>query len=179
MTDPRRTIRGSIPSYVWKPAGCARNSAPITTATALAIGVLAGVVCVGVGLLLPRAGDADKDKLIWEWGKPEPSPYQLEWDHLVEAIRKPKPPKPGSRWRLLAHHDDGYVACDVTNAGEFDELCVDGWLHIERMSDRTWWAAVETTGGTVHLWFAVGRDGKATVTVSEGAEHLGGVRRWP
>ena len=34
-----------------------------------------------------------KDDLAWEWGKPEdePNPYQLEWDHLVEAIRNDKP----------------------------------------------------------------------------------------
>ncbi|MCA8989149.1 MAG: Gfo/Idh/MocA family oxidoreductase [Planctomycetaceae bacterium] len=28
------------------------------------------------------------DQLAWEWGKPEPSPYQLEWEHLMMAIRK-------------------------------------------------------------------------------------------
>jgi predicted dehydrogenase len=28
---------------------------------------------------------------IWTFGSKEPSPYQLEWDHLMEAIRKDKP----------------------------------------------------------------------------------------
>jgi predicted dehydrogenase len=32
-----------------------------------------------------------KDELAWEWGKAEPNPYQLEWDQLVQAIRKDTP----------------------------------------------------------------------------------------
>jgi predicted dehydrogenase len=32
----------------------------------------------------------DKSKLSWKWDKPEPSPYQLEWDHLLAAIREDK-----------------------------------------------------------------------------------------
>jgi len=31
------------------------------------------------------------DQLVWSATKPEPDPYQLEWDHLVEAIRQDKP----------------------------------------------------------------------------------------
>ena len=27
----------------------------------------------------------------WRWGKPEPDPYQLEWDDLIDAIRNDKP----------------------------------------------------------------------------------------
>jgi predicted dehydrogenase len=34
---------------------------------------------------------AKKADLVWEWGKPEPNPYQLEWDHLIAAIRDNKP----------------------------------------------------------------------------------------
>lgn len=30
------------------------------------------------------------DSMTWEFPQPEPNPYQLEWDHLVEAIRKDK-----------------------------------------------------------------------------------------
>ncbi len=33
---------------------------------------------------------ADAD-LAWAFPQPEPNPYQLEWDHLVEAIRQNKP----------------------------------------------------------------------------------------
>lgn len=32
-----------------------------------------------------------KTDLAWEYGKAEPSPYQLEWDHLIDAIRQDKP----------------------------------------------------------------------------------------
>jgi predicted dehydrogenase len=27
----------------------------------------------------------------WRWDKPEPDPYQLEWDHLIDAIKNNKP----------------------------------------------------------------------------------------
>jgi predicted dehydrogenase len=33
----------------------------------------------------------DKDAIAWAFGKPEPNPYQLEWDHLIKAIREDKP----------------------------------------------------------------------------------------
>jgi len=33
----------------------------------------------------------DKDSLIWAFPQPEKSPYQLEWDDLIEAIREDKP----------------------------------------------------------------------------------------
>jgi hypothetical protein len=29
--------------------------------------------------------------LVWAFPQPEPNPYQLEWDHLIEAIRQDKP----------------------------------------------------------------------------------------
>src|SRR5262249_50231707 len=32
-----------------------------------------------------------KQHLVWRYEKEEPNPYQLEWDHLIEAIRKDKP----------------------------------------------------------------------------------------
>jgi predicted dehydrogenase len=33
----------------------------------------------------------DNDKPAWAASQPEPNPYQLEWDHLIEAIRNDKP----------------------------------------------------------------------------------------
>jgi hypothetical protein len=36
----------------------------------------------------PRAAKAN---LAWAFGPNEPNPYQLEWDHLMDAIRKDKP----------------------------------------------------------------------------------------
>jgi len=35
--------------------------------------------------------NAVKEKLAWAFPQPEPNPYQLEWDDLVEAIRQDKP----------------------------------------------------------------------------------------
>jgi len=32
-----------------------------------------------------------RKNLTWAYPQPEPNPYQLEWDHLIEAIRKDKP----------------------------------------------------------------------------------------
>jgi hypothetical protein len=31
------------------------------------------------------------ENLIWKVPQPEPNPYQLEWDDLIDAIRKDKP----------------------------------------------------------------------------------------
>lgn len=33
----------------------------------------------------------DKDALQWSFGRKEPNPYQLEWNHLIDAIRNDKP----------------------------------------------------------------------------------------
>ncbi|WP_417730104.1 Gfo/Idh/MocA family protein [Rosistilla oblonga] len=35
-----------------------------------------------------RGQVADKANLAWEFGQPEPNPYQLEWDDLIAAIRE-------------------------------------------------------------------------------------------
>jgi predicted dehydrogenase len=32
-----------------------------------------------------------RDNLAWAFPQPEPDPYQLEWDHLIEAIRQDRP----------------------------------------------------------------------------------------
>ena len=32
-----------------------------------------------------------KENLAWAYPKSEPSPYQLEWEHLIDAIRQDKP----------------------------------------------------------------------------------------
>ncbi len=31
------------------------------------------------------------DELVWSASQPEPDPYQLEWDHLIDAIRNDRP----------------------------------------------------------------------------------------
>jgi len=32
-----------------------------------------------------------KEDIVWKFPRREPNPYQLEWDHLIEAIREDKP----------------------------------------------------------------------------------------
>lgn len=33
----------------------------------------------------------NEEQLVWAFPQPEPNPYQLEWNHLIEAIRQDKP----------------------------------------------------------------------------------------
>jgi predicted dehydrogenase len=33
----------------------------------------------------------NRNDVVWAFPQPEPNPYQLEWDHLIEAIREDKP----------------------------------------------------------------------------------------
>jgi hypothetical protein len=40
---------------------------------------------------LYQAQDFAPENLTWAFPQPEPNPYQLEWDHLIEAIRNDKP----------------------------------------------------------------------------------------
>jgi predicted dehydrogenase len=38
-----------------------------------------------------RTHTMENDGLLWRFPQPEPSPYQLEWDDLIDAIRNNKP----------------------------------------------------------------------------------------
>jgi predicted dehydrogenase len=38
-----------------------------------------------------RGHDMTRSNLAWAFPQPEPNPYQLEWDHLIEAIRQQTP----------------------------------------------------------------------------------------
>ncbi len=40
---------------------------------------------------LYKGQDFAKEKLTWAFPQPEPNPYQLEWDELIDAIRHDKP----------------------------------------------------------------------------------------
>lgn len=44
---------------------------------------------------------------------------------------------PGRRWRLLSVERGKPV--ELANRGTFDELVVDGWLHVEMMDSRQYW----------------------------------------
>ena len=38
-----------------------------------------------------KGHEISRANLVWAFPQPEPNPYQLEWDHLMEAIRQDKP----------------------------------------------------------------------------------------
>jgi len=82
---------------------------------------------------------ARKD-LVWSAPQPEPNPYQLEWDHLIDAIRNNKPyneVKRGaeaslvtSMGRMAAHTGqvitfDDMLACTHEFAPHVDKLAMD------------------------------------------------------
>ncbi len=52
----------------------------------------------------------EKDDLVWAYPPPEANPYQLEWNHLIEAIRQDKPYNEVER---------GVQASLVTSMGRF------------------------------------------------------------
>jgi predicted dehydrogenase len=87
---------------------------------------------------------------IWAFQGREPNPYQLEWDHLVEAIRKDKPFNEVRRGaeaslitsmgRMAAHTGqeitrDQILACDHEFAPHVDKLTMDGPAPIMPGSD--------------------------------------------
>jgi len=82
-----------------------------------------------------------KKDIVWQGPKDEPNPYQLEWDHLVAAIREDKPyneVKRGaeaslvtSMGRMAAHTGqvitfDEMLACNHEFAPTVDKLVIDG-----------------------------------------------------
>lgn len=69
---------------------------------------------------------------------------------------------PGRNWRLT-HREDGRKLEHV-GTGTFDELTVDGWLHIEQLEERVWWMRV----GDARLTFSIEADGQASVDVQRG-----------
>ena len=82
-----------------------------------------------------------KKHLLWAFPQPEPNPYQLEWDHLVEAIRNDHPyneVKRGveaslvtSMGRMAAHTGEVVTFDDMLNcphefAPELERLTMNG-----------------------------------------------------
>jgi predicted dehydrogenase len=83
----------------------------------------------------------DKDNLVWAFPQPEPNPYQLEWEDLLEAIRKDTPyneVKRGaeaslvtSMGRMAAHTGQIVTFDDMLNsdhefAPDANKLVIDG-----------------------------------------------------
>jgi hypothetical protein len=83
----------------------------------------------------------DKDEVTWAFNQPEPSPYQLEWDHLLDAIKNNKPYNEVKRGteaslvtamgRMACHTGqvitwDTMLNCEHEFAPEADKLTLDG-----------------------------------------------------
>ena len=69
-----------------------------------------------------KGHNVDKDDLVWAFPPPEPNPYQLEWDHLVEAIRQDRPyneAKRGAEASLVQIM--GRMACHTGQIVTWDE----------------------------------------------------------
>jgi predicted dehydrogenase len=81
-----------------------------------------------------------EDALAWEFPPPEPNPYQLEWDHLIAAIRDDMPYNEVERGvmaslvtsmgRMAAHTGqiityEGMLSCQHEFAPEVDKLTMD------------------------------------------------------
>ncbi|MFN4260956.1 MAG: Gfo/Idh/MocA family protein [Gemmataceae bacterium] len=82
----------------------------------------------------------DKAEMTWNFPQPEPNPYQLEWDHLLEAIRQDKPYNEAKRGaeaslvtamgRMAAHTGrlityDDMLNCEHEFAPDVDKLAMD------------------------------------------------------
>ncbi|MEW4487575.1 Gfo/Idh/MocA family oxidoreductase [Thalassoglobus sp. JC818] len=83
----------------------------------------------------------DKDNQVWAFGRDEITPYQLEWDHLISAIRNDEPYNEVQRGveasvvtsmgRMAAHTGqivtfDDMLNCEHEFAPNIDSLTVDG-----------------------------------------------------
>ncbi|MHC4594262.1 MAG: Gfo/Idh/MocA family protein [Planctomycetota bacterium] len=88
--------------------------------------------------------------LLWAFPQPEPSPYQLEWDDLIDAIRKDKPyneVKRGaesslvsSMGRMAAHTGqvvtfDDILNCEHEFAPDVDKLTMDSPAPLQAGAD--------------------------------------------
>lgn len=82
-----------------------------------------------------------KEDLVWEFGQKEPNPYELEWDHFLEAIRSNKPYNEATRGaeaslvtamgRMACHTGqvvtwDDMLNCEHEFAPNVDQLKLDG-----------------------------------------------------
>jgi hypothetical protein len=55
-----------------------------------------------------------------------------------------------------------------SNRGEFDEIAVGGWLHVERLNETDFYVSV----GERTMWVTVARDGSTKVTHEETRAHI-------
>jgi predicted dehydrogenase len=70
-----------------------------------------------------RGHKMEASDLLWKFPQPEPSPYQLEWDDLIEAIREDKPyneAKRGAEASLVSSM--GRMAAHTGQIVTYDEI---------------------------------------------------------
>jgi predicted dehydrogenase len=90
------------------------------------------------------------EDVVWKYEGKEPNPYQLEWDHLIDAIREDKPYNEAKRGaeaslvtamgRMAAHTGqvvtwDDMLNCEHEFAPEVDKLTLDGPAPLEADPD--------------------------------------------
>jgi len=71
-------------------AGCREEFASYATGTR-GSAVISTFVHTPAKCRLFKSHRLTRDQMVWEFPQPEPDPYQLEWDHLVEAILQDQP----------------------------------------------------------------------------------------
>lgn len=70
-----------------------------------------------------KGQDFTKKDLVWAFPQPEPNPYQIEWDRLIDAIRKDKlhnEVKRGAEASLVTSM--GRMACHTGQVITFDDM---------------------------------------------------------
>jgi predicted dehydrogenase len=92
------------------------------------------------GCRIYKGHNMANDQVAWRYGPNEPNPYQLEWNHLIEAIRKDKPYNEAKRGaeaslvtamgRMAAHTGqvvtrDEMLNCEHEFAPDVDKLSAD------------------------------------------------------
>jgi hypothetical protein len=100
-----------------------------------------------------KSQDFSRANLAWSFPQPEPNPYQLEWDHLIDAIRNDKPfneVKRGAEAGLVtamarkAVHTgqvvtfDEMLSCDEEFAPDVDRLTMDSPAPVLAKADGTY-----------------------------------------
>jgi len=97
-----------------------------------------------------RGQEFVKKDLAWAFPQPEPDPYQLEWDHLIEAIREDKPYNEAKRGaeaslvtsmgRMAAHTGhiityDEMLNCQHEFAADVDKLTMNAPAPLQLQAD--------------------------------------------
>ena len=97
-----------------------------------------------------KGQNTKKGDLVWAYPKSEPNPYQLEWDHLIDAIRQDKPYNEARRGaeaslvtsmgRMAAHTGqivtyDQILNCEHEFAPDLAKMAADGPPPVQPDSD--------------------------------------------